>query len=90
MFELPSMWNLVISTVVFFAAAWYLHRYLDEQGMPRGMTRGMLVFTLASMISWGAGEVVDLVDGKTAQPVVQADLSQLLKASDQTLTSESR
>ena len=82
MFELPTIWNLVVSTVVFIIAAWYLHRYLDEQGMPKGATRGMLVFTLASLASWGAGEVIDRIHG-TNSPVVQADLSQLLKASDQ-------
>jgi predicted PurR-regulated permease PerM len=86
MFELPSLWNLFISTVVFIVAAWYLHRYLDEQGMPKGATRGILVFTLASVVSWGAGVVVDLVQGKEVQPVVQTDLSQLLKAAGQMQT----
>jgi hypothetical protein len=43
------------------------------------MTRGVLVFVLASMLSWGAGELVDRIEGKTAQ----ADVSQLKKALDQ-------
>lgn len=81
MFELPSMWNLVISTIVFFIAAWYLRRYLDEQGIPHGMTRGLLVFVLASLVSWGAGELVDMAQG--TQPASKGDLSQLLKAVDQ-------
>ena len=80
MFTLPSMWNLIISTIVFFIAAWYIHRYLEENGIPNGMTRSLLVFVLASIVSWGAGEVVDWVHG--AQPAAQttSDLSQLLKA----------
>ena len=84
MFMLPSMWNLIISTIVFFIAAWYVRRYLEEQGIPKGLTRGTLVFVLASMVSWGAGELVDWgqeeIEGP--QPVAQtsADLSQLLKA----------
>lgn len=59
MFELPSLWNLVISTLVFLVSAWYINRCLDEQGIPKGMTRSILVFTLASLVSWGSGEAVD-------------------------------
>lgn len=88
MFTLPSMWNLVISTIVFFIAAWYIHRYLDEQGIPKGMTRGILVFAFASLVSWGAGEAVDWAQEKIEgpQPVAQTpvDLPQLLKATGQT------
>ena len=84
MFTLPSIWNLIISTIVFFIAAWYIHRYLDEHGIPKGMTRGILVFALASMVSWGAGEVVDWSQEKIAGPQPSAqnsgDLAQLLKA----------
>jgi hypothetical protein len=76
MFALPSMWNLIISTMVFFIAAWYINRILDEQQLPGGMTRGVLVFVLASLLSWGAGELVDRIQGKPEQ----GDVSQLLKA----------
>lgn len=84
MFTLPSMWNLIISTIVFFIAAWYFHRYLEEQGIPKGMTRGILVFALAFLVSWCSGEVVDWIQEKIEgpQPVAQTsqDVSQLLKA----------
>lgn len=60
MFTLPSTWNLIISTITFFIAAGYIRRYLDEQGLPKGATRGTLVFMLASLMSWGSGEMVDL------------------------------
>ncbi len=79
MFALPSMWNLIISTMVFFIAAWYINRILDEQQLPGGTTRGVLVFVLASMLSWGAGELVDRIQGKPEQ----GDVSQLLKALNQ-------
>jgi hypothetical protein len=83
MFTLPSMWNLIISTLVFFIAVRYLRRYLEEQGLPKGMTRGTLVFALASLVSWGSGEMVDWTQEKIEgpQPVAQTsdDLSQLLK-----------
>lgn len=84
MFTLPSMWNLIISTIVFFIAAWYIRRFLEEQGIPKGLTRGTLVFVFAYMVSWGAGEGVDWSHEKLAgpQPVaeISADLPQLLKA----------
>ena len=59
MFTLPSTWNIVISTIVFIIAAWYLHRQLDSHGMPKGMMRGLLVFVLAYVVSWASGELVD-------------------------------
>lgn len=59
MFTLPSIWNIVISTIIFIIAAWYLHRLLDEHGMPKGMARGLLVFVLAYVVSWASGELVD-------------------------------
>lgn len=86
-FELPSILNLVISTIVFFLAAWYINRYLDGQGIVKGMTRGVLVFSLASLVSWGAGEIVDLAQKKVEdqQPASQTskDMSKLLNAVDQ-------
>jgi hypothetical protein len=81
------MLNLIISTLVFFVAAWFTNRYLDEQGIPKGMTRGVLVLVLASLVSWGAGEMVDWaqvkIEGPQAAAQISGDLSQLLKAVDQ-------
>jgi hypothetical protein len=87
MFTLPTMWNLIISTLAFIIAGWYLHRYLEDQGIPKGTTRKMLVFLLASLVSWGAGDITDWLHDKIAgpQPVAEtpSDLSQLLKAAGQ-------
>jgi hypothetical protein len=86
MFTLPSLWNLIISTIVFFVAAWYLRRALDEQGIHKGMTRAISVFVLASLVSWGAGGLVDWTQEKIEghPPTTQSlgDLSQLLKAAE--------
>ncbi|HZW87422.1 MAG TPA: hypothetical protein VFF41_08205 [Gallionella sp.] len=77
------MLNIVISTIVFFIAAWYINRQLDEQEINRGMTRGVLVFFLASLVSWGAGEIVDWtevkIEGPQAASTLPTDLSQVLK-----------
>jgi len=81
------MLNLIISTIVFFIAAWFLNRYLDEQGIPKGMTRGLTVLVLASLMSWGAGWAVDWTQGKIEGPQTAAQasggLSQILKAANQ-------
>jgi hypothetical protein len=79
MFTLPTVWNLIISTLVFIAAAWYLHLYLDKQGVEKGMSRKLLVFVLASLVSWGSGEVVDWVQGPQATAQAASDPMQLLK-----------
>lgn len=82
MFTIPSIWNMVISTIVFVVAAWYLHRLLDAQGMPKGVTRGLLVFVLAYLLSWASGELVDWAREKMygPEPVsqTQKDLNQAL------------
>lgn len=87
MFELPSMWNMVISTLAFVISAWYLRRYLDEQGIPKGMTRTLLVLVLAYVVSWSAGGAVDWIQAKMEGPQQAAhnqnDLSQMLKAAGQ-------
>jgi predicted PurR-regulated permease PerM len=88
MLTLPSMWNLIISTLVFFIAVWYIRRYLDEQEIPKGMTRSLLVFVIAYLLAWGAGELADWADetieGSPTTEQTQNDLQQLLKATEQT------
>lgn len=78
------MLNLILSTIVFFVAAWFINHYLDTQGIPKGMTRGVLVLVLASLVSWGAGEMVDWaqvkIEGPQAAAQTSDDLSRLLKA----------
>jgi hypothetical protein len=81
------MLNLIISTIVFFVAAWLANRYLDEQEIPTGMTRGVLVLMLASLLSWGAGEMADWAQLKIKGPQAAAqdagDLSRILQAVSQ-------
>ena len=62
------MLNLVISTIVFFVAAWFVNRYLDEQEIPKGLTRGVLVFLLAFFASWVTGAMVDWVSSAEGMP----------------------
>ena len=89
MFSLPSLWNIIISTIVFVIAAWWIRRYLDAQGLPKGMTRGLLVFILAYAVSWASGELVDWAHDKIygvvpptqVEKQVEQDLNQIVKDS---------
>ncbi|RFC33306.1 MAG: hypothetical protein DID92_2727744769 [Candidatus Nitrotoga sp. SPKER] len=87
MFSLPSIWNLIISTIVFFIVAWYVRRFLDEQGAIDGTKRGILVFAVASLVSLGAGEAVDWsqekIEGKKLTAQNSGDLSHLMKVINQ-------
>jgi predicted PurR-regulated permease PerM len=83
MLALPSIWNILISSIVFFIAVWYLRRYLDEQGLPKGITRSLLVFMLASLASCGTGTFIDKIAGKKADPAAPTALKQLLNAAKQ-------
>jgi hypothetical protein len=73
MLKLPSMWSLIISTLVFFAAFAYLRRFLEEQGIPKGTTRATLIFTFAFLLAWGAEKAAnwtqEVIEGPP--PVVQ-------------------
>ena len=64
------MLSIIISTLAFFVAAWYLNRYLNEQEIAEGMTRRILVFVLASVVSAGVGMVVDKFDDKPAPNIL--------------------
>lgn len=78
------MLSLSISTIVFVLAVWFLSRYLGNMGIAKGMTRGTVVFVLASMLSWGSGLLVDWAQVKIEGPQAAAqdsgDLTRLLKA----------
>jgi len=80
MFSLPSLPNLIISTVVFIIAAWYLNRFFDDQGFSKGMSRRFVVFFLAYLLSWGSSEIVDWAVGKPVKVQSTTEMSQLFKA----------
>jgi hypothetical protein len=87
MFSLPSIWNLIISTIVFSIAAKYIRSHLHDRGIPEGRKRNLWVLGLASLLSWGAGDAADWTKEKMEgqQPVTQASVgpSQSMKAENQ-------
>jgi hypothetical protein len=52
---------IVVSTIVYFVAAYFIKRHLLEMGIPRGITRGSVIFVGAAAIAYGAAYLVDSV-----------------------------
>ena len=57
---MPSIPNIIFSTVAYFVAAFFIRRHLEGMGIPKTMTRGLVVFVLALAVSYGVSELVDL------------------------------
>jgi VIT1/CCC1 family predicted Fe2+/Mn2+ transporter len=53
--------SLVVSTIAFFVASYFIKRWMDENDIPKGMTRSMTVFVLAAAVSYGVGWLVGLI-----------------------------
>jgi len=55
------MLSLVLSTVAFVIAGYFAKRYLDDMGMPKGMTRSAWIFCVAAAISYLVAFIVDWI-----------------------------
>lgn len=51
--------SLVLSTIAFFVASFFIKRYFDDMGLPKTMVRGMVVFVLALAAAYGVAFFVD-------------------------------
>jgi hypothetical protein len=51
--------SLVASTIAFFVASYFIKRWMEENDMPRGMTRSVTIFVLAVALAYGAGWLVE-------------------------------
>lgn len=52
------MYSILISLIAYPFAAYYLHKYLSEY-MDKGTARNLIVFIIASFISWAIGAGID-------------------------------
>ena len=55
------MLSIVVSTIVFFVASFFIKRHFVEMGLPAGMTRGLMVFCLSIAIAYGAAAGIDWI-----------------------------
>jgi hypothetical protein len=74
------MLTLVLSTIVYFVAAFFIKRWLDGMGIPKGMTRSLVIFVGAAVVSYGAAFVVDLVTPKDSN--IKNEGQELIAPSD--------
>ena len=55
------MTSILVSTIVYFVAAFFIKRWLDGMDIPKSMTRSLVIFVLALAIAYGVAAVVDWV-----------------------------
>ena len=55
------MTGLIVSTIAFLVASYFLKRKFDEMEIAKGMTRNITVFTIALAIAYGAAWLVDVL-----------------------------
>jgi hypothetical protein len=55
--------SLIVSTIAYFVASFFIKRHLEEMGIPKGMTRGIVVFVLALTVAYGVAFLVDRIAG---------------------------
>ena len=55
------MLSIVLSTVAFFVAAYFIKRWLDDMSIPKSMTRSVVVFVVAAAVSYGVAFLIDWV-----------------------------
>jgi hypothetical protein len=57
------MLALVVSTIAFFVAAFFIKRRLEEMDIPAGLTRNALVISLSLALSYVVALIVDKLAG---------------------------
>lgn len=53
------MRSLVVSTIVYFVAAFFIKRQFEAMDIPRGMTRSVMTFCLALLAAYAAAATLD-------------------------------
>ena len=54
------MLSLILSTIAFFVASYFIRRYLDRIEIPKTVTRALVIFVLALGVAYGVALLVDL------------------------------
>jgi hypothetical protein len=55
------MTSLIVSTIAYIVAAFFIKRWLDSMNIPKTMTRTLVIFVGAAVVSYGVAYVIDLV-----------------------------
>ena len=51
--------SIVVSTTAFFVASYFIKRWMDENDIPKGVTRAVTILVLATALAYGVGWLVD-------------------------------
>jgi len=51
--------SIVVSTVVYFVASYFITRKLDEIQVPKSMVRSFVIFCFALGIAYGVAMIID-------------------------------
>jgi len=57
------MASFLLSSLAFVIAAYFIRRYLEDMGIPKGMMRCLVLSVLSLIISYGVGWIVDRIAG---------------------------
>jgi hypothetical protein len=52
------MASVIASTIAFLVASYFTKRWLDDNDIPKGMTRGALIFAIALVAAYGTDWLV--------------------------------
>jgi len=55
------MLSIALSVIAFIVASFFIKRYLDTMDIPKGTTRGVLIFSIALAISYLVSLATDYV-----------------------------
>ena len=53
------MLSIILSTIAFFVARYYVVRYLEDLGIPKTLTRGTVAFCAALLVAYVVAYAVD-------------------------------
>jgi phosphoglycerol transferase MdoB-like AlkP superfamily enzyme len=57
------MLTLVVSTIAFFVASYFIKRWADDNDLPKGMTRSVSILVAALVVAYGVAWAADRLAG---------------------------
>jgi hypothetical protein len=76
------MLGFLFSIIAFSLAAYALNRYLDARNLDTTLSRKALVMAVATVVSFGAGWLVDKLDGDAELPQSNVSFINALQSGD--------
>lgn len=76
------MLNFLISTITFSLAVYALNRYFDAQDLDSTRSRKVIVITVATFISIGAGWAIDKLDGDAELHKQDPSITDVIQSGD--------